>query len=265
MGIFKRDWNKPGPGIEKDEPPKKGIALFLRVLYENYLDLLKLNFILLAFILPSASVYILWILGFLGNLALIAAVVFALPLGGAITACYYCAAKMLGDELGYIGVDFKRKYRENFLQSAVPGVLCAVFVYAWIYQLNLLKTGFIALDVFMVLTSIVVPVVFAMFMPYIFIQFAYIDLKATLVVKNCFYFMFAHMPRSFMGAVMGGVFLAVFAVNFPVTLFTIPLMLFFLFCGFSLPVLLNLMWIWPVVDKQFEIAQTIKQRREEKQ
>ena len=58
MGIFNRNFNKPGPGVNKDEPRKKGFARFFELLIRDFGDLVKLNMILFICVLPSVVMFL---------------------------------------------------------------------------------------------------------------------------------------------------------------------------------------------------------------
>lgn len=45
-------YTKEGPGVRKDQPPKKGIPRFFEILMRDYGHLLKVNFLFL-FVLPA--------------------------------------------------------------------------------------------------------------------------------------------------------------------------------------------------------------------
>ena len=61
MGIFNRDFNKPGPGVNKDEPRKKGAARFFELLTRDFGDLIKLNLLFCVCAIPTVSVFLLGI------------------------------------------------------------------------------------------------------------------------------------------------------------------------------------------------------------
>lgn len=47
------DYNTPGPGVSKDEPPKHGIALFWDILYRRFWKMVTLNAVYLLFSIPG--------------------------------------------------------------------------------------------------------------------------------------------------------------------------------------------------------------------
>lgn len=55
MGLF-NSYTKPGPGIPKDAPPKKGLRLFFDVLTREFFELVKLNLLYLLFCIPIVTI-----------------------------------------------------------------------------------------------------------------------------------------------------------------------------------------------------------------
>ena len=68
---------------------------------------------------------------------------------------------------------------------------------------------------------------------------------------------FGHFPRSFMGALAGGIMWIGFALYFPYTMIAIPFILIF---GITTSMLLSLMWVWKPFDKTFKIEETLIER-----
>ena len=47
------DYTTPGKGVSKDEPPKKGIALFGDILLRRFWKMVSLNFLYFLFSVPA--------------------------------------------------------------------------------------------------------------------------------------------------------------------------------------------------------------------
>ena len=56
MGIFNSDYSKPGAGVSKNERKKKGLARFYEILIRKFWDLIKLNLLYIATLLPTFAV-----------------------------------------------------------------------------------------------------------------------------------------------------------------------------------------------------------------
>lgn len=56
MGIFNSNYSKPGPGISKDAPKKKGLSLFYEIFFRKFWKLIQLNLLYLLTIIPTFAV-----------------------------------------------------------------------------------------------------------------------------------------------------------------------------------------------------------------
>ena len=266
MGLFKNNWNKPGPGVPKNAPKKTGFARLFEIFGRDFMLLLKLNFLLFAILLPAAALYTLFLLFFfsgVGSTAITALVfgglsfVACLPLGPALTAFFYILTQILRDEPGFLWHDFKRKFKENFRSMLLPGLLFGGMVgslgFTFFYSSFSGQTMNLLFTVAYMLAAFFLILVY----PYFFTQAAYIDLPNLKILQNSFFLAFANLPRSFMGALLGSGLLLLQLLFFPFsTILTFVL-------GLALPGLLNLMWIWPKIDQAFHIEETLKTRQEE--
>ena len=261
MGFFRRNFDKPGPGVRKDEPRKKGAARFFELLFRDFGDLVKLNLLFFLTVLPSALVFVIGIFWLHIGVALLLSLVLAFPVGGAVVAYVYYITKMMRDEPSYVWYEFKRKFKENFRQAAPIGMLCTAFIYAqiliWSTFFSALTAGEPVGDFIWYFLTILAIVVFLMIAPYIFLHFAYIDLKTSQVIKNSVLMAFGFILRSFMCALVGGVIWMVFALFWPVLF---PVIILF---GMSLSMLLGLMWVWPPFNKHFKVEETLIKKLDE--
>ena len=261
MGIFGINYDRPGPGVRKDEPKKKGIRRFFELFVRKFWDIVKLNLIFCLIALPSAVLFFLGFVGIGGWYALILSIAAAFPLGGAVSACMFCIAKMLRDSPGWAGYDFRRKFRENFLQAALPGIVSAVFTYTHMYIWANMSVGRIAAGYGTIALLLVAVAFFEMIMPYVFLQTAHLSLKNAPIIKNSVILAIKDAPRSFCGMLFGRAVWIVSVLVFPLTVWLAPFLLLF---GFTLSWLVNLMWIWPLVDEVFSIGAAIDDMQEQK-
>lgn len=260
MALFKRDFNKPGPGVPKNAPRKRGFGRFFELITRDFSNLVKLNLIYALSLLPAFVMLILTWVGLIysntvmffacGLLALVASI----PVGPSTTAMYYIVTKMLRDDPGFIWHDYKKQFKANFRSMLFPGIIYAVIfgsqVFAFMYYTQLeggIGFAMIAIYMFSVL-------LLAMAAPYFFTQAAYVDLKPLGLLKNSLLMALGYAPRSFMGALLGSGLLLAQVLFLPLTLIILA------FIGFTIPCLLNLMWIWPNVDKTFKIEETLRAR-----
>ena len=120
MGFIQDRLNKPGPGVEKDAPPKKGFARFWEVVSRDYLDIMKANLFTLLIFIPSLTFVVLYFMGEVRSLwFLVFAWLLAIPASPAVCAQISVTAKMLRDIPGFIWRDYKRAYKSCFKQSCI--------------------------------------------------------------------------------------------------------------------------------------------------
>ena len=220
--------------------------------------LIKISLFFSLFALPSVALFFLGFIGPLGGFGIILSIPAAFPVGGALCASMFCITKIFRREPDDIWFDFRRKFSENFKQAMAPGILCVLFVFAqaflW-WDLILSEANII-----WILTGLLSLLIFLTITPYIFLQMTYIVLKTSQILKNSLILSFANFSRSFLGAVCGGAIWIIFALTLPDSLSLTPVLAAF---GCSLSMTLTLLWIWPIVDKQFDIAVILKKRSDE--
>ena len=238
---------------------RKGIKRFFEVLVGEFRGLIKLNLLLCACVLPSVAIFLLGLFGVYSVVALVVSLLAAFPVGGAMSAFLFCVTRMLRDEPGYIWEDFKRKFAENKRQAAAPGILCAAFMYAQVYLWGPVLFGGAEINSIWLIPGIGLLLIFCMVTPYFFLQVAYIDLGTKKIIVNSVLISFSNAPRSFLGAITGGGIWIAFVLLLPESLVVAPVLLLF---GFSVSLLLNMMWVWPPVNKLFKIEETLIERRE---
>ncbi len=263
MGFFKRNWDKPGPGVPKNAPKKTGFPRFIEILSRDLGYLFKLNLILLVALLPAGILYTLAMLAYFSGGALLAlllalaALLACIPLGGVLTAFFYLIAQRLRDAPGFLWHDFKRKFKESFRFMLLPGLLFGAMLGSLGFAFISLLLGAMQIQFVFGVIYVVASFYLGMTYPYFFTQAAYLELGPAKLLYNSFLLATGNLPRSFMGTLLGsGLVLAQFLFFPYATLLTFLI-------GFSIPALLNLMWIWPRIDKTFKISDTLQKRHEE--
>lgn len=269
MKLFSRNYDKPGPGVSKDEPRKKGIARFFELLFRDFWDLIKFNFLFCLIILPSLIVFLFgfvffflfatYEIMFIASFAI--SLVLAFPIGGVMTAFVYYVTKMMRDEPTYVWFEFKRKFKENYKQAAPVGIISTAFIYSQIMLwTSLLAFGDPGSNMLLFFIATISLILFAMIMPYVFLHLAYIDLPTFTMVRNSMLMSFGFFPRSIMGVIFGGIIWVVLLLFFPNSMMALPLIVLI---GVSLSLLLNMTWVWKPFNEHFKIEETLLARQEE--
>ena len=262
MSLFKRDFNKPGPGVPKDAPRKKGFARFFEVLTRDFSNLLKLNLLVFLCALPAQAAYAAALLFLLAAgqlngwfyLFLALGALLSFPVGPAFTAAVGLVVHMLRDEPGFLWHDFKKLFRENFRTALLPGVFFTLFVVLEVVAILIQPVLSAGVSLVFAGALFLSVLLFAMCAPYYFLQGAFLELGALGKLKNSILLALGNLPRSAGGAVFGtGITVALYfllPMSFPVLLLV----------GYTVPLLIQLMFIWPVVDKTFHIDATLLAR-----
>lgn len=56
MGIFNSNYSKPGPGVYKDTPKKKGLSLFYELFFRKFWKLIQLNLLYILTLIPTFAI-----------------------------------------------------------------------------------------------------------------------------------------------------------------------------------------------------------------
>lgn len=264
------DYETPGPGIEKDAPKKKGIALFGEILYQRFWKMVSLNLIYLLFSIPSLIIYYFSCYGVLTLLfselmledatmaatisqmaAYSAVLLFALFGGGASTAgATFVLKNYATDRHAWVWSDFIRIYKKCFVKAttiyAVDMVLLTLSgINFWFYG-SMATDNIIAplLQGLMVVLLLILLLMHSFVYP---ILVTHKDKKVFEVYKAAFILALGKLPvtalSTFLCAAIAGVicFLACFVTVYAMLLIPIVLFTFVLF--------VNLFITYPTVLK----------------
>lgn len=230
---------------------------FLDVVFRDFGKLVSLNLLLCGCLLPSAALYILALVGVGDGWVLAAALVASVPVGGAVGAAMFCLAQLIQRESVAIWFDFRRKFAENWRSLAVPGVVLAAFVFAqahfWAMVFSGADVGIWGVVLLLLSFGVVLAIA-----PYVFLQAVYLDAGLGRVIANALILSSAHVLRTCAGMLCASFGWIAFAAFLPVSLVLVPVVAV---AGFSLTLLANLVYIWPVVDRQFGISDELRARR----
>ena len=125
MGLF-TNYNKEGPGVDKDAPRKTGIGRFFELVGRDMNGMFLANLLAcLGFVPVICLVYI----GFLMRsllVMLVSAAVGGILAGPVLAGMYDTVLRALRDEPGYWWTTYRRAFRQNFKASILPGMLYCV-------------------------------------------------------------------------------------------------------------------------------------------
>ena len=150
MGIFRSNYDKPGPGVDKDAPKKKGLFLYLELLKRKFGKLMQASMLLFVCSIPMMIVMSFIFFAFIsGNLQTLVegldeeqkgsvmrlAIIFGAVLsttilgsGPASAGFAYITRCFTREEHAWIMSDFFQRYKENFKQSIIVSIVDVVAV-----------------------------------------------------------------------------------------------------------------------------------------
>ena len=253
MGLFTRNFDKPGPGVSPDAPRKKGAARFFEILGRDF-----------------STIWLAGILAILGGLPFAAGVWFAIEthslvplviagvLGGMIAAPQIVGLndtilRTLRDEPGYWWETYRRTWKRNLKQSLLPGAVCGLLLAMELFTLCHIDIagGHVA-----VIAVLIALILLAGIAQYMYAQVALIEIPFAGLLKNSLMLFLGYLPRSALGILWQGLYWAAVALFWPVSSLAIILL------GLWLPALASLLAIYPALDKSFNLEKTIKEMRD---
>lgn len=194
MTLFRPSYLKEGPGIDKDAPPKTGLALFFEIIGREFWQILKLNLLF---------------------------VVCALPLftfGLARAALARCTVNMVRDVPNDVWTDFRQQLRRDGKRHFAFGL-------AELFCIGALLCGFAAARENVVLLAVVLmgAVLCGLFFGYLWPMSVAVDLPVRALVKNALVLPFAclhhSLPALAVSVLLIGLSFWLFPLSLPLVLF----------------------------------------------
>ena len=260
MGLFGINYNRPGPGVAKDAPPKKGVMRFFELLGRDYGALWRVGMVTMVCFLPLViSAGILYLFrGYIIPMA-IGLVLYALSsmlAGMAVAAQTAVTLKAVRDIPGFAWQDYKKAWKDNAKQArrtglvmfSLMGIECASVIYMLFVQgqLNVMILG-------MALLGLLLCVGCGMLC---FAQMVFLEMDLITMVKNSMFLMFGFLNRTLPGLLFILVPYALMLLFVSVPLWP----LFFLLGLHAVLLLVWGQWVWPVMESAFHITERQKER-----
>ncbi len=129
MSLFRFN-TKPGPGVEKDAPPKKGIFRWWEIFTRDFNAMLLSNALLMLGMLPTLACVAMFIAscssGAPWGLPLLLNLLAAVLLGPVLAASHRLTMNMCRDEPFFTWHEFKKSFKQNFKQGAISMVILSL-------------------------------------------------------------------------------------------------------------------------------------------
>ncbi len=209
FGLF--DYNKPGPGVPDNAPPKSPFIVFFEILQRKFWNFIKINFMFLVFDLPAILLGYLVLLFMFPNIFpnafesaemitsemlmkfILLTPLFCIPMitvGPAQAGFTYVLRNYAREEHAFIWSDFKDSALKNFKQSMIIGtinffatflMLLSIRAYSLIGNSNILVMAGMVLMIMLFL-------IFAMMNMYIYPILVTFELPIKQIYKNALIF-----------------------------------------------------------------------------
>lgn len=210
MGLFSSNFDRPGPGVSKDEPHDNRFIHYWKIYGRHFWDLSKLN---LLFAIPASLLFIACIVIAVKTNNAILAGLPLIALSPFLAGLTYETRNFIREEHVFILHDFVAKLKENWKQFLVNGLICYV-VYEILgisisfYLRNQAKIG-TAFLVFASAVSLMILFIFTAMQFYIPLQIVTFDMKLRQMYKNAGIFSIAALGWNLIGFLISG-FLVLF-------------------------------------------------------
>lgn len=254
MALFNMHYDRPGPGVDPDAPRKKGAARFVEVVGRDLTSFWLAGLLTML----SAVPFVFGVWFSLASHAVLPALL-AGVLGGMIAAPQICGLqdvmlRSLRDEPGFWWTTYRRVWKRNAKASLLPGALGGLILAMQIFA------GY-HMDVsqgIMMMVALLLGLIFLTGLAqYIFAQITLLDLPFGVVLKNAVLLFLGYLPRTMLGVLWQLLYWGAFIMFWPFTSVLVVI------TGSWLPTLLSLMAIYPVLDKSFQVEETVKKMRDE--
>lgn len=248
MGLFSANYNRPGPGVRKDEKPKKAVPRFFTIFGRKFFDLIKLN---LLFAIPVAvSLALVFCLSSVTKFAALADLPFLL-ISPFVAGLTFVTRNYAREEHAFIFWDFRDAVKNNWKAFLINGAICYAFYFilsvAINYYSSMSKTNSIFLVAMIICIALSILFVFAQY--YVPVMLVTFDLTLRQVYKNALIFAILGIWRNLLLTVLLLLlgFLLYLSQIMPLTIIIAILLLVFLL--FSYVMFLVNFTVYPLIDK----------------
>ena len=244
------NYDKPGPGVSKDEPPKPPFIRFWQIFFRKWTNFIKINFLfLIPFIVVLALIYFLNVYVSTQPLIFLTPVILLYPVAVGIT---YVTRNYAREEHAFILSDFWDALKGNLKFSLINGVICylmfcfMMIAFPFYYQMSS-ENGFYYVPL-AICAMITLLFIFAQY--YIPIMIVTFDLKFRELYKNAFIFAILGLWRNFLLTILYALIAAATIVlllwNYLALLFVFlcAILITFSFCSY-----LGSFIVYPLIDK----------------
>lgn len=272
MGFLSANYNKPGPGVDKDAPQKPRFFIFFEVVKRKFWNLIKVNMMFVVFNILALLVanYISSVLfqrikidGGMGDLVIrvfFAAILTLIPVitTGPVQAGFtYVLRNYSREEHSFIWGDFKEHFSKNFKQGMIITVIDIVAMFLFSIAINVYSSMSGTLALFGATFMIISIVIFFMMHLYMYPMLVTVNLSIKNIYKNALIFsIMKFIPNILM--IILNIVIAYFAFYIPILGVVIYVLILPAFVG-----LMNNFFVDPLITKYVAISNDKDEMEEE--
>ncbi len=203
MGLLSINYNKPGPGVDKDAPQKPRFFVFFEVVKRKFWNLIKVNLMFVLFNILALVVanYISSVLfqrirldGGMGDLVIrvfFASIITLIPvvtIGPVQAGFTYVLRNYSREEHSFIWGDFKENFLKNFKQGMIITIIDIFAMIVFSIAINIYSSMNGILPIFGATFMLISVVIFFMMHLYIYPMLVTVNLSIKNIYKNALIF-----------------------------------------------------------------------------
>lgn len=227
--MFFKSYYNPGPGIDKNAPPKKGLALYIELLTVDFWGFVSLNMLYVICCIPIATI------------------------GGATLAYNELCCKLIRNEHVFVISDFFNSFKHNFKKGIIFSVLLLLVLFdlliIYTNAITYLETGLDSEGIIFWSIASILSILLTSLIAYLIPMSANLDLDFLFQLKNAFILMIIGGWRTLAVSAFS---IAAFILGF--TYFPFSGIVFFIF-GFYILTFTNCFFTWPLIEKYVILPQ----------
>lgn len=218
MGLFSSNYNRPGPGVRKDEPVKKPFLHFFEIFFRKLGQLVQLNLIFCIPVIVAAI--LMYFLSMVTNLSFLAFLPLILisPFVAGLTIVTRNYAR---EEHSFIFSDFIDAVKNNWAAFLLNGIVCYAVYFIFNIAITYYTAQLASNNIFFIPLALCIgiSVLFLFSQFYIPVMIVTFDLKLSLIYKNAFIFSIIGLWRNLLLTVL----LAIILLGLFVLMYLMPL------------------------------------------
>ena len=257
MALFQFNFDKPGPGVNPDEPRKTGYPRFEELLLGSGWSFFKAGLLAAFSFLPFYIGLSTAIMTHNFPVMLLSAILGGAVAGPQITGLADTVLRAQRDEPGIWWLTYKAAWKKNWRASLVPGALFGFLYGSLVFTLMHLNTEALSLAVLLgfALSALLTLAIFT----YVFPQVALFDMKLSQILRNALLLTLRHPLRTLGSALLQALYWAAFLAYYPISQLTLPL------TGLWFPMFMGLSVIYTPMEADFDLEALVKQHQEEQE